>query len=295
MVYPNINAYTWSRYSFKWGYVMKSDLENWVKYIGSQTLPVFNSTIQRVIKLTTEETSTSKELADMIMQDASLTSRVIQVANSPFYNRSNIKSDSVRRMVLLIGFKRIAEICFTLSILDSVAEKNAQKIIFKIISQSFHAATHAHALAKLCHINDSDKIYIAALLKHIGEIAFWSLTGKSGNLISDLINCQSNEPEKVQEQILGTTFKKLSLGLAEQWNLSQLLKESLSVNFEHTLDLKCIKFGHEITEIKSNDYAKLEPIATFISSETKVSFKEVMNTIQANIIAQNNAYDSFLK
>ena len=273
---------------------MENNLETWVKYIGNRTLPVFNSTIQKVIKLTTEDNSSNKQLADVIMQDASLTSRVIQVANSPYYNRGNTQSHSVRRMVLLIGFKKIAEICLTLSILDAVTEKKTQKIIFKIISQSFHAATHAHALAELCHLKDSDKIYIAGLLKNIGEIAFWSLTGKSGNLISDLINCKNNEPEKLQEQILGTTFKKLSLGLAEQWNLSQLLKESLTVKFEHTLELKCIKFGYEITEIESNDHSKLEPIAKFIANETKMPFKEVMKTIQNNIITQHDSYETYL-
>lgn len=273
---------------------MENNLASWVKFISSQSLPVFNSTVQTVIRITADEKSSCKKLADMIMRDASLTSRVIQIANTPYYNRGNTKSNSIRRMVLLIGFKKIAEICLTLSILDSVTDKNTQKLIYKIVSKSFQAATHAYAIAELCNLKNSDKIYIATLLKHIGEIAFWSLTGKESLILSDLLNCEQKKPEQLQEKILGTTFKNLSLGLANEWNLSDLLKESLSAEIESTLELKCIKLGHEITEIESNEYSVLKPIATYIASETKIPVKEIIKTIQHNITEKNDVYSNYI-
>ncbi len=273
---------------------MENNLGNWVKFISSQSLPVFNSTVQKVIKITTDEKSSCKNLADMIMRDASLTSRVIQVANATYYNRGNTKSNSIRRTVLLLGFKKIAEICFTLAILDSVTDKKTQKLIYKIISKSFQAATHAYALAELCHLKNSDKIYIATLLKHIGEIAFWSLTGKESLILYDLLSCEYKDTEQVQEKILGTTFKRISLGLANEWDLSNLLKQSLSAKIENTLELKCIKYGYEITEIKSNEYSELEPIATFIARDTKLAVKEIIKTIQHNAANKNNIYNEYV-
>ena len=129
---------------------------NWVKYIGNQSVPVFNSIIQSVIRLTMDDKSSCKQLAEVILQDASLTSRVIRVANSPYYNRCNTESDDIRRVILLIGFKRISEICLTLSILDSLTDKHTRKVIYKVIAKSFHAAIQARSIAGIYNIKNPD-------------------------------------------------------------------------------------------------------------------------------------------
>lgn len=274
---------------------MENNLAKWIKFISSQSLPVFNSTVQSVIRITADEKASCKQLADMIMRDASLTSRVIQIANTPIYNRGNTQSNSIRRMVLLIGFKKIAEICLTLSILDSVTDKHTQKLIYKIISKSFQAATQAYSIAELCRLKNSDKIYIAALLKHIGEIAFWSLTGKESVILADLLSWEDKNNEQLQQRILGTTFKSISLGLVNEWNLSDLLRKSLSVEVENTLELKCIKFGYEIAEINSHEYSDLEPIATYIARETNLPVNEVIKTIKSNMTAHDDIYNQFIQ
>jgi len=68
---------------------MAINLTNWVKYIGTQTIPVFNDTVQSVLNLTLDEKSTCKQLANTILKNAALTTRVLRVANSPYYNRCN--------------------------------------------------------------------------------------------------------------------------------------------------------------------------------------------------------------
>ena len=85
---------------------MASDLKSWVKYIGTQSIPVFNETIQSVLNLSMDDKSSCKQLADTILQDAALTSRVVRVANSPYYNRCHNEQTNLRRIVLLIGFKK---------------------------------------------------------------------------------------------------------------------------------------------------------------------------------------------
>lgn len=274
---------------------MKNNLESWIKVIDEKTLPVFNSTVQTVINIAADEKSSCKKLADMIMRDVSLTSRILQIANSSYYNRGNNQCNSIRRIVLLMGFKKIAEICLTVSILDAVTNKKTQKIIFKVVSQSFQAATYAYALAEQCNLKNSDQIYIAALLKNIGEIAFWSLTGKESQLMIDLLQDNSKENEQIQESILGTTFKTLSLGLSLRWKLPSLLIESLSNNVENSLEQKCIKFGYEIAGIESNKYTDLEPIAAFIAIELKIPANSIISSIQDNYFDKDNLSKSYLE
>jgi len=133
---------------------MASDLKNWVKYIGTQTIPVFNETVQSVLNLSMDEKSSCKQLADTILQDAALTSRVIRVANSPYYNRCHTQFTNIRRIVLLIGFKKITEICLTLSILDSIVDNKTRRHVYAISIKSYHAAIQARAIAEVFKSKD---------------------------------------------------------------------------------------------------------------------------------------------
>ena len=248
---------------------MEKNLNNWVKYIGNQSVPVFNSIIQSVIRLTMDDKSTCKQLAEIILQDASLTSRVIRVANSPYYNRCTTESGDIRRVILLIGFKRISEICLTLSILDSLTDKRTRKVIYKVISKSFHAAIQARSIAEIYNIKNPDKIYLAALLSNIGEVSFWSLSGKAGLLISDLLNSGYISAERAQKNILGTTFRELSLGLASEWHFSELLKRSLSNPTSSDIEVKAIQYGYEVAESIVNKNSDFDSVSEKIAHETK--------------------------
>jgi len=273
---------------------MEKNLKNWVSYIGNQSIPVFNDTIQSVIKLTSDDKSSSKQLADIILQDATLTSRVIRVANSPFYNRYNTESSDIRRVILLLGFKKISEICLTLSILDSLTDKRACKVVYKVISKSFHAAVQSRSIAEIYKLKNLDKIYLAALLKNIGEISFWSLTGKSGRLISDLLNNGYLTSEQAQESILGTTFRKLSLGLATEWKFSGLLKRSLANPESNSLEIKCINYGYEIAESIINKNSDFDLTSEKIAKETRTSIHDVREIINDNILLAHDTYDFYL-
>jgi len=272
---------------------MDKNLNNWVKYIGNQSVPVFNSTIQSVIRLTMDDKSSCKQLAEIILQDASLTSRVIRVANSPYYNRCNTESDDIRRIILLIGFKRISEICLTLSILDSLTDKRTREVIYKVISKSFHAAIQARSIAEIYNIKKPDKIYLAALLSNIGEISFWSLSGKAGRLISDLLNNGYISAEKAQEKILGTTFRELSLGLASEWHFSELLKRSLSNPNSCDIEVKAIQYGYEIAESIVNKNADFDSVSEKIAIQTKKSINDIREIINNNILLADDTYSYY--
>ena len=272
---------------------MEKNLNNWVKYIGNQSVPVFNSTIQSVISLTMDDRSSCKQLAETILQDASLTARVIRVANSPYYNRCNTESDDIRRVILLIGFKRISEICLTLSILDSLTDKRTRKVIYKVISKSFHAAIQARSIAEIYNIKKPDNIYLAALLSNIGEISFWSLSGKAGLLISELLNNGYLSAEKAQEKILGTTFRELSLGLASEWHFSELLKRSLSNPNSCDIEVKAIQYGYEIAESIVNKNADFDTVSEKIAAETKKSINDIREIINNNILLADDTYSYY--
>jgi len=97
-------------------------------------------------------------------------------------------------------------------------DNKTRKHVHSVSTRSFHAAIQARSIAQLYKLKDPDMVYMSTLLYNIGEIAFWSLTGKSGQLISDLLKKTGVENEQAEKDILGITFRELSFGLISEWS-----------------------------------------------------------------------------
>lgn len=274
---------------------MDKNLNNWVKYIGNQPVPVLNNSLQNLLKLSKDDTSTFKDLADAILSDTALTTRVLRVANSPYYNRGSYEHTNLRRIVLLLGFKKITEICITLSILDSLVDTRTCSHVYKITSKSFHAAIQARSIAEIYHLKDPDMVYLAALLYNIGEIAFWSLTGKTGRLISDLMSQGYLSKEQAEMSILGTTFHKLSLGLVTEWQLCDLLKSALTNPGSDIPEIRSIMHGYTIAEMVMNNDANINKIFDNLALESKHSSHDIAKTIIGNAEIANETYYYYMK
>lgn len=272
---------------------MANNLTNWVKYIGTQTIPVFNKTIQTVLSLTMDDKSSCKQLAETILQNPALTSRILRVANSPYYNRCNNHFSDIRRIVLYIGFKKISEICLTMSILDTIVDNKTRNHVYAVSIKSFHAAIQARSIAESFKLKDSETVYMSALLYNIGEIAFWSLTGKSGRLISDLLRQPGIKQEQAEKDILGITFRELSLGLASDWKLLDLLKKSLANPASTELNIKAILYGNIISEAIIYNNLDFDLISEKIAKDSVESANAIKKRIIENINITNNTYNYY--
>ncbi|WP_276570265.1 HDOD domain-containing protein [Thiocystis minor] len=57
-------------------------LDEWVELIRAQEMPIFDDTAHKVIAFADDELAPISELAGVILRDASLTARVLKLANS---------------------------------------------------------------------------------------------------------------------------------------------------------------------------------------------------------------------
>ena len=257
------------------GVVMSVDLNIWVQHINERHIPILNTTIQSVIRLTRDENSSSKQLADIILHDAALTTRVVRIANSPYFNRSHNQISDIRRALLLIGFDRVCEICLTVSIVDTLVKKGTRFHLIELLTSSYHAAIQARTLAHYLDLSDSDDIFISTLLNRIGEISFWSLTGRAGEDIWNTLNHYTfMSPEKAQRHLLGVSFRELTMQLVKEWSLSDLLKKSLLNQKASDKNIQCIRYGYQIAEqvqLDDNLTEQCKTIFSIFDGELKIS------------------------
>lgn len=228
----------------------------WVERISVHELPALCSTVRLLERLANDDTSSLAHLGQSILHDNGLTTRILRVANSVMYRRGNYQVTTMSRAAVLLGFNALKQICITATLIDSllrnrdISDRIYQRLL-KLMAQSFHAGMLVRMLLEDHQEETREEVYIAALLRHIGESAFWSCGGHQAELLDErlmLAQTPQQEEDIIREQ-LGTSFTKLSIGLAQSWNMGKLLVASLQDPQRRTPELQAIQLADDFSAL----------------------------------------------
>lgn len=221
-------------------------LDNWIRKLTKQNMPVVGQVIAELNSLTGSDDSDANQLAEVILRDPNLTSHVLRVANSVHYNYSNFPINTVSRAIVLIGLKGMRAVCISLLLIDTLLKPDAKKQLLRLMAQGLHAATQARDLIKMHDEEAAEEVFIAGLLFHLGEMAFLA-NEKSCAENAALHEGSSKSRKEAMENILGTTFRAISRGLAKHWKLGGTLEHALYPGRESSVKVQAVVLGERMS------------------------------------------------
>ncbi len=207
---------------------MAKDLKHWIKHISEHEIPIFRYTALAIADGVKDDETSTAQLAQIILRDTSLTARILRISNSVIYNPSRTPINTVSRAIVYIGFDLIRDLSLSLAVIDAILKGQSRKHVLKLMARSFHSATLARMLAEKRGDDASEEVFIAALLYHLGEMAFWCVDEDQGLQIQALIDKHGFKPVMAEKEILGFTFDQLTVGLTHDWHLCDLLHSAIN-------------------------------------------------------------------
>lgn len=202
----------------------------WVAHVREQDMPAFGATVALVHEVTEDERATIARLAQVILQDAAMTAKVLKLANSAFYNPNRQPASAIStisRAIVVLGFNIVAEIALGIVLVDALLKGGVRRRVIGEMARSFHAAVQARAVARMRGDTRSEEVFIAALLMRVGEMAFWCFGGETAERLDQRIAAGAVSEEDAQQAELGFRLSQLSRGLAREWKLGGLLQAVL--------------------------------------------------------------------
>lgn len=166
------------------------------------------------------------ELASVILQDPSLTVKLLKISNSPNYNPSRQKMVTVSRAIIMIGSERIRELTLICSFFETVLSPSNKGQVNREIARAIHAAVQAKYIAITVNDSSPEEVFIATLLNHIGSISFWCFCSKQCEQIQSLVGRSNCSFEDAEKQVLGFKLKDLGYSLSKSWKLGGLIEEA---------------------------------------------------------------------
>lgn len=226
----------------------KLDTKAWIAAVSEQQLPILRATLQSFSAIVDDEHSSTMRLTQAILQDAALTTRILRAANSTFYNPSGRSISTVSRSLILLGTDLLKSLALSIAILDTILSAELRERATQVTSRAFHAAVQAKALAMVRADKTPEEAFITALLLPIGELAFWCFSDGLG-LAADEALKQGIPLSRVEEEVIGCRFQRLSSELAREWKLNDSLLEVLQNPQSRQSRILSVRQGHEIALI----------------------------------------------
>lgn len=229
------------------------DLQQWTRELAQNQMPVFAQTANTIAKSADDEDSSARQLAQQILQDVSMTTRLLRMANSSHFNPSGGKITTISRAIILLGFNVVRDLCLSIAVVDTFLEGPHRELATAEMALSFHAAMQARGLAEISGQRNAEEVFIATLLSHLGELAFLCFSPKLDPIaVSSLVAARRRDPskrEEVEREQLGFPIRELTAALNREWRLSPLLGSALDPRSAKNDATDTIGFGRELAEL----------------------------------------------
>jgi len=234
-------------------------LEAWVEKLSKQDLPVLANVLKELNQLTAGDDTSANQLADAIMKDAALTAQVLRIANSVHYNPvSDGQFNTISRAVVQVGFKGIRAICISVMVIDSLLGKEPNPELMLGMARGFHAGVQARRMASRFDDERKEDSFLAALMLHVGDLAFWSRGGRQAAACSSRLSAGDIDAEQAAMETIGTDFRSISLALAKRWNLGPVLEKALLHPHDKNPLVRAAVLGDEVSRVAEKGWDSSE-------------------------------------
>ena len=227
----------------------RPSIDEWVARLSDEELPLFAHTARRIASISEQNLTSVAHMAEVILSDSAMTARVLRTANSAYYNPTSQTISTVSKAIVVLGFNTVRNIALSITMVDTVLSGVQHDRAIEELVRSFHAAIQAKEIAMAQGQLDVEEVFIAALLRRLGNMVFWCFPYGYAHVL-DYEYCQSRDEETAELNILGFSLKQLTRVLTQEWHLSQILDRALDdTNQEgeenHRL-IDCIELGYEL-------------------------------------------------
>ncbi|WP_448245307.1 HDOD domain-containing protein [Thalassotalea agariperforans] len=194
----------------------------------------------KVKELMEDEASVIEDFANVISVDPSMTSRLLQIANSAIYSfRGEIST--ISRAITIIGTQSL----YNMMLVDVAASafkhfSNQAIDLKRFWRMSVYTGLVCKNLAIKANIRDIERLFVAGLLQNFGEL----LVAKTSPKIAKA--CEKYDERKLpwllQKHYLGFTYTEITVEMLKLWEIP----EKIILPIKHYHQAKTIQINKDV-------------------------------------------------
>lgn len=226
--------------------------------------PAMAAHITELKSKTGRDDVSARQLANIILKDYGLTSKLLRLVNSPFYGANRGRVATVSRAVVIMGFDEVRQMAMGLMMFEQAPyeDLNQARALLEASTKSLASGIMARSVAKQLGVADEEEAFVCSMFHDLGKLLanyYFPLKAKE---INHLISSKEHTESSAAMKVLGMSFDEIGQIVARRWNLPDqiprampaLPKGKVPKNHSREGKLRDISgLAHELVEIISRD------------------------------------------
>jgi HD-like signal output (HDOD) protein len=188
--------------------------------------PTLSTTISDINRVVASDLHSAQQLTQVILRDASLTTKLLQVVNSAIYGQYRGRIRTISKAVMILGCDEVSNAATALTMLEFSRGRPQEKSLQDELLGAFFAGVMSRALGKRLGMPNSEEAVICAMFQSLGRLLVTFFLYEENVQIRALMEKGLSEDAAAQ-RVLGISYRELGVGVAKEWNFPDRLVEGM--------------------------------------------------------------------
>ena len=202
--------------------------------IETGSLPTLSTVASTLINITGKEETTIYDISKLISQDVSLSSKILKVVNSSFYNFPN-EVGTIQQAVAILGTNAVRSLVLSFSFLNM--ERPQQDIGFnygRFWEESLAAAVASKLIMEKVSDQDPEEAFTVSLLQNLGKLILACTYRETYDQILEEAAGSEKRLLELEDEKIGANHAYIGGEAAKRWNFPESL--TIPILYHHDPD-----------------------------------------------------------
>lgn len=216
--------------------------------IDSGSLPTLSTVASKLINITGKEETTIYDITKLIAQDISLSTKILKVVNSSFYNFPN-EVGTIQQAVAILGTNAVRSLVLSFSFLNMERPTYGKGFDYeRFWEESLAAAVASKLIMGKVSDGDPEDAFTVSLLQNLGKLIFACAFGDRYDELLREADGSEQKLLQLEEERLGANHAYIGCEAAKQWMFPETL--TVPILYHHAPESYPDKGSEMYTEIQ---------------------------------------------
>lgn len=216
--------------------------------IDSGSLPTLSTVASKLINITGKEETTITDITKLIAQDVSLSTKVLKLVNSSFYNFPN-EVGTIQQAVAILGTNAVRSLVLSFSFLNMERPRHGKGFDYeRFWEESLAAAVASKLIMAKVSDGDPEEAFTVSLLQNLGKLILACAFGEVYDQLLHEANGSELKLLQLEEERLGASHVYIGCEAARIWKFPESL--TVPILYHHNPDNYQPQNGDMLTEIR---------------------------------------------
>lgn len=185
--------------------------------------PAMSGVINEINKIVASDSEDSSKLTQVILQDFSLTNKLLKLVNTVSYSQFGGQINTISKAVSIIGFEPIRNIAMSLIVMDFLKNKSQSAELKDAVVSSFFSGIVAVHLAEWKNASEVEEAMICSMFFNLGRMLTKFYFFDESEEIALKMENQGVDEDQASLEVLGVSYNDLGIEIAKSWNFPDSL------------------------------------------------------------------------